>query len=579
MTTAEDLVLDLDTTFSLEDFLSVSHGQKRRVSLAPAADEILARRRAEMLDHLAQTGGTAYGINTGFGANVDRAVSREGLRVLQRNIVLSHAIGVGEPMAEETVRLAMLLRARSLARGHSGVRPIVVNTLLAFLNAGITPVVPSVGSVSASGDLAPLAHVALGLIGEGRVHYRGEIMPAKIALAREGIAPLVLEEKEGLALTNGSQFANALLIAALPRVENILEHELLATALTAQVMLGADTPFDAELHGLRPHPSAQVVGQKIWDLMQDSPIREAHRNIDVDGEVQDPYNLRGASQILGPLHEILLRVREVATIEANSVTDNPVVLPDAQGKFTRVVSGGHFHGAPLAYELFNLSAVLAKISDFVHTRCRRYVDGGKNKGLGGHAQWPGVTDDAAALEKQASESGMMIVEYTAAGIANQVGALCAPSHLRSLPTAGGQEDDVSMAVNVGLRLHQALPLTELSEAILLAFSSQAAAIRKDMAFIPSKRVTPGGQTTPHRYYWTPDQRRLNSKGEAVLEEIMKIFPVVKEDRYMAEELQDLGRLVASGALVRLARETQNAPIAKLAIAFMPAVKPEGPLPP
>jgi histidine ammonia-lyase len=454
---------------------------------------------------------------------------------------------VGEPIDEEIARITMLLRARSLARGHSGVRPVVVETILACLNVRITPLVPRYGSVSASGDLAPLSHIALGLIGEGKVHYKGKIVPAIEALNAEGIEPLVLEAKEGLALNNGAQYANALGIYSWHKISLLLQSACLATAMSAQVMLGADTPFQADLHALRPHSGAQKVAATIHELMKDSPIRESHRLIEVDGEVQDPYNLRCAGQILGACQELLERAQHTFQIEANSVTDNPVILPDAEGRYTRVVSGGHFHGMPIATDLYGLLQAAGIMASLTNARCQRYIDSGRNKGMGSYLMWPGVTDDPTLQALQSVSSGMMIPEYTSAGLVNSIWGQGIPSHLMSVSTSAGQEDHVSMAANVGLRLQNIIPQLAHMIAIEFAFIGQAAAIRKQMEWIPTKVAKPDGSG---RHYWQEGERRLNPVGEKILDKVYSVFPPVKEDRYMADQLEALSGLVLSGDLIK-----------------------------
>jgi histidine ammonia-lyase len=548
ITRANSIVIKHDKPVSLEDILSVAL-QKQRVTLAKAAKEILADRRRDLMDFVQQPGNTLYGINTGFGRNVDLAISPNDLATLQRNLILSHSAGMGDPVGEDITRITMLLRARSLARGHSGVRPVVVETILDCLNAGIIPVVPKIGSVSASGDLAPLSHIALGLIGEGDVHYKGKIVPAREALNAEKIEPLVLEAKEGLALNNGAQYANALGIYGWHKMSQLLHSAYLATAMSAQVMLGADTPYEADLHALRPHSGAQKAAHIIHKLMQDSPIRESHRKIQVDGEVQDPYSLRCAAQILGSCQELLDRAAKTFEIEANSVTDNPVILPNNEGKFSRVVSGGHFHGMPVANDLHGLVQAAGIMASLTNARCQRYVDGNRNKGLGSYMMWPGSTDDSAHKAQQSVSSGMMIPEYTTAGMLNSIWGASMPSHLMSVSTSAGQEDHVSMAANVGLRLRDIVPQLAGIIAIEFAFIGQAAAIRKEMNWIPTKAAEPDPQLGPGKHAWGESERKLNPVGEEVLSRIYSVFPPVKEDRYMAGQLEKLSTRVLSGELI------------------------------
>lgn len=532
----------------------------RNVVLAPVTKRLLAARRREIVEHVRDNPGErAYGFNTGFGHNVHLPVGDHSREELQRTLIHSHSSGVGPDADIATVRATMVLRANSLARGHSAVRPVVVETLLALLNAGITPAVPRYGSVSASGDLAPLSHVALALLGEGHVYHKGKRGPAAKALKAAGIVPLVLGMKEGLGLNNGVQYSNALGILAAGKLDTLLKTAAITTSLSAQVMLGADTPFRADLHALRPHPGAQRMARWIFALMKGSPLREAHRNFDVDGELQDPYNLRCAAQVLGACAELLERAEKTFTIEANSVTDNPILLKAKNGRHIDIVSGGHFHGMPVAIDIYGLVQAVSMMAVLVNLRCARYVDGKRNKGLGADLKWPGDVDAklraglSPAREKalrayQAVSSAMMIPEYATAGLANAIWGLAMPSHLMSIPTDAGQEDHVSMASNVGLRLHDALDRLSDSLAIELAFAFQAAEIRKDMRGFPTRSAAneKGWQALKAK------DCELSKSGEALLKEVRRHFQVVTEDRSLSDELAVLSRAVMAGDFVRCA---------------------------
>lgn len=532
-----------------------------RVELDAATAAMLDARRAEVVEYVRATQAPAYGFNRGFGHNVKLEVKSDATEVLQRNLIRSHACGVGEAAPVEVVRAAMLLRARSLAEGHSGVRSVVVTTILDFLNAGIAPVVPRYGTVSASGDLAPLAHIALGLTGEGEVDVDGRRVNAAGALERAGIAPLVPEMKEGLALTNGSQYSAALGVLAARDMETLLDTACVATALTAQVMLAAETPFRADLHALRPHSGAQKVAAKIFALMTDSPLREAHRPHVIDGEVQDPYNIRCAAQVLGTCAELIDRARRTLTIEANAVTDNPILLDagagfDARwaGRRVDIVSGGHFHGMPIAVDLYGLLQAAAMIARLSNMRCARYVDETRNKGLGADLKWPGPSKDEDWTDRHAVWSGMMIPEYVSAGVTNWILGLAMPSHLFSVSTDAGQEDHVSMAANVGLRVRDALPRLAEVLAVELAFAAQAAALRKAMPAIPSRAPDPDRPGMVLEFFpLSESARRLSPASEAVLGAISSHFPVVREDRVMSGEIRALAEAVIAGDIPRAIR--------------------------
>lgn len=518
------------------DVLAVAGGAK--VRLSPATRALLARTRREVVEYVHGTSVPAYGFNRGFGHNDRLAVPESELLQLQTNLIRSHSAGLGPAAPREVVRAAMLLRAQSLAQGHSGVRPEVVEQLIEFLNKGLTPEVPLFGSVGASGDLAPLSHMALALIGEGRVFDRnGKLRAAGLALRAAKLRPLRLQMKEGLALNNGVQFSTALGILALQQCEMLLKTAALATAMSAQVMLGADDPFLAQLHALRPHPGSQAVAAWIWRLMQRSPIREAHRAYDVDGAVQDPYNLRCAGQVLGACHDLLSEARKTFEIEANSVTDNPIILPQRSGKRTRIVSGGHFHGMPVAVKLYSIMQSMGIIARLSNMRCVRYVDEKRNKGLGSDLIWPELTD----AERKAS-SGMMIAEYASAALTNHIWGASTPSHLFSLSTDAGQEDMVSMSAGLAVRVWETLPRLAEVLAIELAFVAQAAAIRRVSRGIP----TAAG--TPHR--WKARERRLSPICERALREVERSYPVVTKDRAISSDLKRLAEQVQSGAIVR-----------------------------
>jgi histidine ammonia-lyase len=372
---------------------------------------------------------------------------------------------------------------------------------------------------------------------------------------------LKLEMKEGLALNNGVQYSTALGITAIGRLDRLVRTAAITTALSAQVMLGADTPFREDLHALRPHKGAQRAAKWIFALMKDSPLREAHRDVDVDGELQDPYNLRCAAQVLGTCVELVERARATFTIEANSVTDNPIVLKAAggrhAGKHVDAVSGGHFHGMPVAVDLYGLMQAVSIVSVLTNLRCARYVDGARNKGLGADLKWPGdlgllkeagdtSRHDDDIRKRQAVSSTLMIPEYATASLANMIWGMAMPSHLFSLSTDAGQEDHVSMAANVGLRLHDVLPRLADALAIELCFAFQAAAIRREMRMIPSRRTT--------FVRLKPEQCRLSPASEAVLKEVGRHFKIVKVDRSLAGEIAALARAVLAGDIAARAED-------------------------
>jgi histidine ammonia-lyase len=565
--------LDHRHFLQLEDIRRVARGEATLELNVETAD-LLDLRRNEIIDHIHRLKEPAYGFNRGFGHNVDLKVDDDDtlLGKLQLNLIRSHSAAIGDPAPTEVVRTAMVLRANSLARGYSGIRSVVVKTMLQLLNAGIVPVVPRHGSVSASGDLAPLSHMALALIGEGQVEYKGEYQPAAAALKAEAISPLVLEMKEGLALNNGVQYLTALGIYSAEKMTDMLRTAVIATTLSTQVMLGSSTPFRKDLHQLRPHRGSRAVANWLWKLLQDAPIQKVHQDKSLDGEVQDPYNIRCAAQILGSCFDLILEAEECFTIEANSVTDNPLILPDEDGKFTDVVSGGHFHGMPVAIKVYGLIQAAAIIARLSNTRCARYVDEKRNKGLGSDLIWPDLSP-----QERSTSSGMMAAEYTSASLTNWLWGQTMPSHLFSLSTDAGQEDHVSMGAPLALRLLDSIPRLAEVLAVELAFASQAAAIRKAQPHFPSKSEIPeealhlrdkfveglrktigseGGRNVDldvhiHKLYaWKPEERLLSPASERVLERIQSVFPAVKADRILSDDISKIASLVLSGQIVR-----------------------------
>lgn len=556
---------------TIYDMLAVVRGAS--VQLEPATHELLTQRRAQVVSFITSSNRPSYGFNRGFGHNVDRAVPPDELALLQRNLVRSHSCGVGPAASRELVRATMLLRAQSLVRGHSSVRPEVVQALLGFLNKDITPVVPCHGSVGASGDLAPLAHIALALIGEGEcfIGKDSSPIPTPHALARCGLKPLTLEMKEGLALVNGVQLSTACGVLAYAQLYDLLKAEALATALTSQVMLASDAPFSRELHELRPHRGATVVASWIWSAMQNSPLRETHRDYLIDAEIQDPYNIRCAAQILGTCYDLLREARDTFVIEMNSATDNPLVLESGDGSYTSIVSGGHFHGMPIAVKLYNLVQATSILASLVNARCSRYIDAARNKSLGNDVMWPGLSEKERSIS-----SSMMIPEYVSAALTNTLWGMSTPSHLFSISTNAGQEDHVSMSAGLGVRLSDMVPRVAELVAIEFAYAAQAAAIRRETRIIPSKHH-PEAQADVDKAVnklvglvktrvdiprirpevhiklgveIAGEDTRLSPVCERALELVSSVFPPVVEDRSLSSQLQALASILLSGDLLR-----------------------------
>ncbi|HEV2386851.1 MAG TPA: histidine ammonia-lyase [Candidatus Acidoferrales bacterium] len=399
-----------------------------------------ARRRMEasraVIERLVASDRTAYGVNTGFGELARVRISAENIRLLQVNLVRSHACGVGAALGERETRAMLLLRANALAKGLSGVRPLVVETLCAMLERGVLPVIPSQGSVGASGDLAPLAHLALVAIGEGAAIHRGERLAGGEAMRRAGIAPLELEAREGLALLNGTQGMLALLALALIAGRALVDTADVAAALSLDALRGTPAAFDQRIARARPHPGAAVTASNVERLNRGSEIRESHHAAERDPRVQDAYSLRCAPQVHGAARDALDQIGRVAAIELNSATDNPLVFPETD----EVVSGGNFHGQPLAMAADQLAVALATLAGISERRIDRMTN-------------PHTSLLPAFLtENPGLSSGFMMAQVTAAALAAETKTLAVPHSVDSIPTSGDQEDYVSMGMSAARRL-------------------------------------------------------------------------------------------------------------------------------
>ena len=421
-------------SLGLDAFADIVHG-RTACTLAPGVRERIAACR-QTVDAVAASDAAAYGINTGFGDLANVRIPREKLRLLQERLIVSHAAGVGEPLPPAAVRGMLLLRVNTLARGHSGVRPEVVETLLALLNADVLPLVPSRGSVGASGDLAPLAHLALPLIGRGKVMLDGKLAAAAEGLAAAGITPLVLEAKEGLALINGTQAMTSLLALAVLEARRLAGVADLACAMSTDALRGTDAAFDARIHALRPHPGQVASAATLRALLAGSAIRESHRHGDI--RVQDPYSVRCAPQVHGAARDLLTDVERKLCIEMNAVTDNPLVFP-ASGD---IVSGGNFHGQPMAFAADILALALAELGSISERRIEKLT----NTAFSGLP--PFLVEDAGL------NSGFMIAQVTAAALVAETRVLCTPASVDSVPTSADKEDHVSMGMGAALKLQQ-----------------------------------------------------------------------------------------------------------------------------
>jgi histidine ammonia-lyase len=427
-----------------------------RVTIAPVARLRIAAAQA-VVERIVASNETAYGINTGFGKLSDVRIGRGDLQQLQRNLVRSHACGLGEPLEEAEVRAMLLLRANVLAKGLSGVRYQVIELLVAFLNGGVHPVIPSKGSVGASGDLAPLAHLALVLIGEGEAFFAGARLPGQSALEKAGLTPLVLEAKEGLALLNGTQAMTAVGGLAVLRAVRVNRLFDLAGAMALEALRGTPVAFDERIHQARPHPGQLQAAEHLRALLRDSEIRESH--LVNDPRVQDAYCLRCMPQVHGAARGALQHVREVIEIETGSATDNPLIFCDhGPGE---VLSGGNFHGAPLGLALDYAAIAVTDLMSISERRIDRLINPDCNEGLPPFlAETPGLS------------SGLMIAHVAAAALLNEAKVLAHPASVDSLPTSGGKEDHVSMGMTAALKLKQIVDNAEKVLAIELLTAAQ-----------------------------------------------------------------------------------------------------------
>ncbi len=499
------MTLVLEERLSLEDFVAVVR-KGRRVEIGPAARERIRRAR-DRVEAILAVGIPVYGVNTGFGKFQNTRIEADKLKDLQRNLILSHAIAVGEPFPVEVVRGMLLLRAQSLSLGHSGVRECVVEALLAFLNHGIHPVVPSQGSVGSSGDLAPLAHMALALIGEGEVEYRGVIRPTEEVLAETGLSPLVLEAKEGLALINGTQAMTSLLALFTADIRTLLTTADIAAAMSIEALKGSHAPFEEGVVRLRPHPGAVETAANLRALLQGSEIKMSHEHC---AKVQDAYSLRAVPQVHGASRDAVRHVGEVLRIEMGSVTDNPLVFPE-EG---RVISGGNFHGQPLALAADYAGIAAAELADISERRVEQMLN-------------PALSGLPAFLAEQGGlHSGLMISQYTAASLVSENKILAHPASVDSIPTSANQEDHVSMGTIACRKARQIYENVLWVLAIEVVSAAQALDFHKPLH--PGKGV------------------------EAVYEAVREAVPHLSTDRYLKPEVSKVREMIRNGELVRAA---------------------------
>ena len=482
----------------------------RPVTIADDARATMATARAS-IDQVVAEGDRAravYGVNTGFGALAEVRISADQVRQLQVNLVRSHAAGVGEPLPRDATRAMMLLRAAVLATGRSGARPAVADQLCAMLAAGVHPLIPRRGSVGASGDLAPLAHLALGLIGEGEVEHRGQRQPAAAALAAAGLAPMPLEAKEGLTLLNGTQHMTAIGALTVLDAEDTCRIADLAGAMSLEALKGTVAAFDERVVGARPHPGQVAVAAGLRALLADSPIAASHADC---GKVQDPYSLRCMPQVHGATRDALAYGRAVLEREANSSTDNPLVFAGGD-----MVSGGNFHGQPVALALDFACIAIAELANISERRVEQLVNPHLSSGLP-----PFLAPDSGL------NSGFMIAQVTAAALVSENKVLCHPASVDSIPSSAGREDHVSMGAHAALKLAQVHDQVRSVLAIELLCAAQGIDLRRPL--------------------------RSTKPLEAVHAVIRAKVPPMMADRPLAPDIAAVRALIDDGSLLAAAR--------------------------
>lgn len=440
-------------SLTLEQTDEVADGSE--VSLAAAARPRIESAR-RFVEDIVSRGEVVYGINTGFGALSEVTIPPEKLRELQINLVRSHSCGVGDPLSERVVRAMMLQRANVLSKGYSGCRLEVIELLMRMLNSRVHPVIPSRGSVGASGDLAPLAHLALVVIGEGEAVYAGQRMPGGEALNAAGIQPLTLEAKEGLALLNGTQAMTAVGGLALLDAERLTDATDVTGAMSLEALKGTPVAFDPKIHAVRAHPGQIKSARRLRELIDGSEIRESHRDHGVDPRVQDAYALRCMPQVHGAVRDSLAHARRILEIEINSATDNPLIFVEAG----EVLSGGNFHGEPIALTLDYAAVAIADLGTISERRVERLV----NPDLSGLP--------AFLTPNPGMNSGMMIAQIVAASLIAENSVLAHPASVTNLPTSGNKEDHVSMGMTSALKFAQVVKNSEMIIAIELMCAAQ-----------------------------------------------------------------------------------------------------------
>ena len=496
---------------SFADLYCIVH-DRQPVEIAAVARERMAASR-KVVERLIQSDAAVYGVNTGFGKMASVRISREQIGELQLNLVRSHACGVGAPLSEQETRAMLVLRANAIAKGFSGVRPIVAETLCAMLNKGVHPVIPSQGSVGASGDLAPLAHLAQVAIGEGEAIYQGRKISGAEAMQAAGIKPLALEAKEGLALLNGTQAMLALLSLGLREAEIAVNTADVAASLSLDALRGSPAAFDERIAKVRPYAGHATTARNLRGLNEGSAIRESHRGADTDKRVQDAYSLRCTPQVHGAVRDALTQVRATLEVELNSATDNPLVFALDGGNAGEVISGGNFHGQPLAMAADQLAVALATLAGISERRIEQMTN-------------PQTSLLPAFLVKDAGlNSGFMILQVAAAALTSELKTQAVPHSVDSIPTSANQEDYVSMGMGGARRIQPMLTNLRNVLAIELLSASQGIDLLAPL--------------------------RTGAKAQKAYDTVRAVSKMVDADRSLAPDIAKVEREIARNAFGKL----------------------------
>ncbi|MCJ7696629.1 MAG: histidine ammonia-lyase [Anaerolineaceae bacterium] len=506
----DQIVLD-GSSLSCEDVLSCAYNNDTEVVLSEEAI-IKIKRASEAVAGFVRDGEVVYGITTGFGAFKDRIIPKEKVELLQHNILVSHAVGVGSPLNIPTTRAMMLIRANTLSKGHSGIKLETLELLLKMLNYGIHPVIPEIGSLGASGDLAPLAHMSLPLIGHGEVFYKGEQMLTSKAFEFKGLKPLRLAAKEGLALTNGTTFMTALGLLAVKQAENLIKIADIASAMTLEALNGTPKAFDPRIHELRPHEGQIKTAKIIRELINGSQMLRADDSLNV----QDAYTLRCIPQVHGAIRDTIQYCKNVLEKELNSVTDNPLIFFDENGN-PEIISGGNFHGEPLAFAMDFLAIALTDLGNISERRIAKLVDETNNQ----HLLPAFLTNDGGL------NSGFMLLQYTAAALASENKVLSHPSSTDSIPSSANVEDHVSMGANAARHTRDIVKNLETIISIELMSAAQAIDFRL-------RKST---------------ELRLGIGTDLAYKTIREYIPFIEKDRILYTQIQKMQEILRNGILL------------------------------